>query len=243
MASEMLNTVFVDLNTTDLDLSVNVLGVPHKMKDVLFVVGGSSVYHYNMAIKLLPQIVQKQQTSDALFALIRYAAMATFEITFEDKANFTRDAANIYWTGRGDTLKEALDMVPRVFDENGRPDAERVLVVFASDDDDTLRDDLIKIDVNLKKNGVRVIPVVIGEPTDDSKLTEIHPKKKKPLSIKTGDDPKDGSDIISEIVFKGAYVISRVHFYFFILLLVVRSKAERLVAKDIRAGQCFCFQL
>ncbi len=193
-------------------LNVNVpftlLGALDKVKDVLFVVGGSSVYHYNTAIKLLPEIVQKQQTSDTLFALIRYASIASIEVPFQDKDNFTRDVANIYWTRRGDTLKEALDMVPRVFAEYGRPDAERVLVVFASNDDGTPRDDLIKVNMKLKKNGIRVIPVVIGEPTDDDILTEIHPKKKKPFSTKPGDDPKDSSDKISEVVFKGVYYVT-----------------------------------
>jgi hypothetical protein len=178
------------------------------------VVGGSSVYHYNTAIRLLPKIVEKQQTSDALFALIRYAATASIQVPFQDKDNFTRDAAKIYWTGKGDTLKEALDLVPRVFIEYGRPDAERVLVVFASDDDDTPRDDLIEVNKKLKKNGVRVIPVVIGESTDDGILTEIHPKKKKPLNVKSGDDPKDGSDKISEVVFKGVYVLMVVRAHF-----------------------------
>lgn len=200
-----------------------ILGVPDKAKDVLFVVGGSSVYHYNTAIQLLPKIVEKQQTSDTLFALIRYAAIATIQVPFQDKDNFTRDVANIYWTGRGDKLKEALDLVPRVFSEYGRPDAERVLVVFVSDNDDTPRNELIKVDMQLKKNGVRVIPVVIGEPADDDKLTEIHSKKKKPLSIKPGDDPKEGSDKISEVVFKGLYALLMVLTVFnlwFVLLVV-----------------------
>ena len=175
-------------------------------------VGGSSVYHYNAAIKLLPEIAQKQQTSNALFALIRYAAVASLEIPFQDKNNFTKNAAAVYWTGRGNTLKEGLDLVSRVFVEHGRPDAERVLVVFASEDDDTPRQELIEIDKKLKTNGIRVVPVTIGEPVDDdNKFKELHPKKKKPLNIKPGDDPKDGTDKISEVVFKGACILQ---FYF-----------------------------
>lgn len=179
------------------------LGDPEKVKDVLFVVGGSSVYHYNTAIKLLPQIAQKQQSSNTLFALIRYAALASLQVPFQDKNNFTREVANVYWTGKGDTLEEGLDLVPGVFDEYGRPDAERVVVVFVSDDDDTSRDTYIQVDLKMKKTGVRVIPVVIGEQAVDN-LTEIHPKKKKPLSTKLGDDQTDISDRISEVVFKGA---------------------------------------
>ena len=187
------------------------VGNPEKVKDVLFLVGGSSVYHYNTAIKLLPDIAQKQQSSDTMFALIRYAAIASLQVPFKNKTNFTREVADVYWTGKGNTLEEGLDMVPRVFAEYGRPNAERVLVVFVSDDNDTPRDKFIEFDLKMKKNGVRVIPVIIGEQTEENNLTEIHPKKKKPLSTKPGDDQKDISDKISEIVFKGAFFLFAVH--------------------------------
>ena len=197
------------------------LGNPEKVKDVLFLVGGSSVYHYNTAIKLLPDIAQKQQSSDTLFALIRYAAIASLQVPFKDKTNFTREVAEVYWTGKGDTLEEGFDMVPRVFAEYGRPNAERVLVVFVSDDNDTPRDKFIKFDLKMKKNGVRVIPVIIGEQTEDKNLTEIHPKKKKPFSTKPGDDQKDISDKISEIVFKGAFFFVCCSWSIVIILCVV----------------------
>lgn len=196
------------------------LGNPEKVKDVLFLVGGSSVYHYNTAIKLLPEIAEKQQSSNTLFALIRYAAIASLQVPFQDKTNFTREVANVYWTGQGDSLEEGLDIVPRVFTEYGRPDAERVLVVFVSDDDDTPRNVFIKVDIKMKKNGVRVIPVVIGEQTEDNNLTEIHPKKKKPLITKPGDDQKDITDKISEIVFKGARLFMSWSLIFLSLFMV-----------------------
>ena len=183
------------------------LGVDEKVKDVVFLVGGSSVYHYNTAMQLLPKIAQGQQTSDTLFALIRYARAASLEIPFQMKDNFTRNIADIYWTGKGDTLKDGLYLVSTVFVDYGRPHSERVLVVFVSDDDETPSSKLIKSNMNLTKNGIKVVPVVIGEPRKDNKLMEIHPKKKMPLAIKPGDDPKDGSDKISEIVFKGVYIL------------------------------------
>lgn len=184
------------------------------MKDVLFVVGGSSVYHYNTAMTLLPEIVQKQQTSSTLFSLIRYADMASLEIPFKDKRNFVKEVAQVYWTGKGDTLTEALDLAPGVFSQFGRPKAERVLVVFASNDESTPRNELVEIDMKLTKDGIRVIPVVVGEPTGDGRLTEIHPKKKMPISVKPGDDSKDSTDKISEVVFKGLYDAFSLYYVF-----------------------------
>ena len=179
------------------------LGVPEKVKDVVFLVGGTSPYHYNTAMRLLPEIAQQQQTSNTMFALIRYADTANLEVPFQNKDNFTSAITKVYWIGKGDTLKEGLELVPRVFNDYGRPDAQRVLVVFASAADDTTRDELLEVYKKLKKNGVKVVPVVIGESADGNNLAEIHPKKQRPLNVKPDDDPEESSNKISEDVFKG----------------------------------------
>ena len=168
-------------------------------------VGASSFGHFNTITRLIPLVVEKQQTTNTKFAVIQYGTKPDLEVPFEDKDNFTGSMTRLYWREKGEALKEGLELVPKTFTKHGRVKAQRILVVFASGDDRTSRPDLLEEDENLKSAGIKVIPVIIGKPNDEHKLVDIHPKKRKPHFVKLGKDPREGSDPISEETFNGNY--------------------------------------
>ena len=161
---------------------------------------------------LIPYVTRKQQISDTKFALIQYETAPRLVITFSDKDNFTDAMSGVYWRdvdgGSGelkdDTLKESLEVVATMFTKYGRANAQRILVVFASDDDSTSSEDLLEADEKLRGAGIKVIPVVITAPSDKDKFVEIHPKKKPPFVIERGRISPDNADPISDEIFKGS---------------------------------------
>ena len=99
----------------------------------------------------------------------------------------------------GKSLDKGIKTAGEEFEKNGRPKARKVMVVFIDGNDDSTEDQLRDVSEPLKKKGIKIIPVVLGENVDEEKIKPVLPNKKP----KKGKDPKKLGEEIAEEILKG----------------------------------------
>ena len=107
----------------------------------------------------------------------------------------------------GPDLKKALDESKRVFDNSGRPDARKVLVVIVDKRSTNSPDDIMSAAVPLDKNGVRVIPVLVGNDVYPTEMEKVTPDKLGIVKVNKDVEPEILGKVILDRVLRGKFMM------------------------------------
>ena len=174
-------------------------GRPRKLVDVVFVMGSrqpNAVDQFSLEQRIAMSMIDKPKTADTMYAVVQYGKTAVTRVHFKHSRTDedTKEAIkSLRWYQEGTGLDDGIKMAGEVHELEGRVNVRKIVVVFSSGPIEPSEKKLINVLEPLKRNGVKIIPVVVDD-TDDSKLEVI--TKKKPFR------PQE-IDRIEEETFKG----------------------------------------
>ena len=176
--------------------------------DVIFIMGSSGPNAGEMFSEqkvVVNDIIKDYEPKDVKYSLIQYETKGRKLAGFNDFKDFTKLKKFVdilTWKDHGVALDDALKKANDLFDEEGRPFSRRVLVVFTDgrvDDTPTELEEAVK---PLKEKNVKIIPVVLTEPTDETNIRVLLPKDKDPIK-KSPQEPENTDDKIKDEIHKG----------------------------------------
>ena len=89
-------------------------------------------------------------------------------------------------------LHRALDEAKKAFESTGaRPNAKKILVVMTDSDSSSREEDVLKAAESLDGDGIKVIPVAVGDEVDPEGLESITPMKGNIIEASTNENPKN----------------------------------------------------
>ncbi len=181
------------------------VGLPKKLLDVIFVMGSAepnSVETFAKEKIIVNDIIEKPKDAFVKYGVVQFVKDGSVKVPLGDykDENELKNHVNKLPLKEGKALDEGIKSAGEEFERNGRPKARRVMVVFIDGNDDSTEDTLKKVAEPLKKNNIKIIPVVLGENVDGANLKSLLPNKKKP---KKGKDPKKLGEEVAEEVLKG----------------------------------------
>lgn len=154
---------------------------------------------------IVNEIIKKYEPQDVKYSLIQYETEGRKLVgfnDFKDISKFKRFVEILTWKGDGVGLEDALKKANSLFDEEGRPFSRRILVVFTDGRVDSAPTELEEAVKPLKEKNVKIIPVVLKEPADETNIRVLLPKDKNPVR-KSSQKPEDTDDNIKEEIHKG----------------------------------------
>lgn len=181
-----------------------------KKFDVIFILGSSgpdAEKIFSEQKDIVNDIMKDYEPQDVKYSLIQYETegrkLAGFN-DFKDVSKFKKFVEILTWKDDGVGLDDALKKANALFDEEGRPSSRRVLVVFTNgrfDESPTKLEEAVK---PLKEKNIKIIPVVLKEPADETNIRILLPKDKDPVR-KSDQTPNDTDDKVREEIHKGLY--------------------------------------
>lgn len=159
---------------------------------------------------IVNDIMKDYESTDVKYSVIQYETegrkLAGFD-DFKDIPKFKKFIEILTWKDDGVGLDDALKKANTLFDEEGRPFSRRILVVFTNGRFDKSPNELEEAVKSLKEKNVKIIPVVLKEPTDETTIRILLPKDKDPVR-KSDQTPDETDDKVKEEIHKGSYYIS-----------------------------------
>ena len=152
------------------------------------------------------------------YGLIVFGTSAAIKVNFKD--NFTKD----------DDLRKFINSVPRsrgrpdfakalreaknLFDDSGRPEAKKVLILITDAKSSNSMEDIKTASVSLEASVIRVISIAVGDESDSEELEAITPLNKD-LLVSDEDElsPQLAKKIMNRLV-KGSLLIPTIKFFF-----------------------------
>ena len=128
--------------------------------------------------------VNSVDTANVRYALIEYAENATLQADFneyKEKYDFKEFVDSVKRIGEGVGLDKALQRSAAVFENSGRDNAKRVLVLFTNAQSKARAQDLQKYSRELQECGVKVVVVAIGTDVSEEELSNIHGDNQTPV--------------------------------------------------------------
>ena len=159
---------------------------------------------------IVKDIMKDYESKDVKYSLIQYETEGRKLVGFDDFKDipkFKKFIEILTWKDDGVGLDDALKKANSLFDEEGRPFSRRILVVFTNGRFDKLPTDLEEAVKPLKEKNVKIIPVVLKEPADETTVRILLPKDKDPVR-KSDQTPGDTDDKVKEEIHKGPYYVS-----------------------------------
>jgi hypothetical protein len=185
------------------------LGLPKKLVDVIFVMGSADPNGRDTLSKekiIVNDMIEKPKDAFVKYGVVEIDKTGSVKVPlgdYEDEKELKENVKKFPFKERK-SLDAGIKSAGKEFDNNGRPKARKIMVVFIDGNDDSTKDALKKVAEPLKKKKVKIIPVVLGENVDEERLKPLLAKKKKP---KKGKDPKKLADEVAEETFNG-----KIHF-------------------------------
>ena len=146
----------------------------------MFAVGSAGVEAemvFEKEKEMVYAFVNSVDTANVRYALIEYAENATLQADFneyKEKYDFKEFVDSVRRIGEGLGLDKALQRAAGVFENSGRVNAKRVLVVFTNAQSKARTQDLQKHSRELQESGVKVVVVAIGTDVSEEELSNIH---------------------------------------------------------------------
>lgn len=184
------------------------LGTKPNEIDVVFLLGASNPggkQHILNEQRLVEEIVQRNNTPASRFAIVLYEDTATVQQSLNEYANaktFIDILKSLNWKNEGANLNSGLAKVKMLFEKEGRPKARKTLVVFSDGQFATEIEGIKKLKKPLVDQGVKIIPVTVGDNVDEDKFNELS-SKNQTLRHDDSEDPKNTADKIQEELMKG----------------------------------------
>ena len=182
-----------------------------KKLDVIFVMGSSGpdaqeIFSEQKAV--VDDIIKDYEPHDVKYSIIQYETegrkLAGFN-DFKDMSKLKKFVQILRWKGDGVGLDDALKKANSLFEEEARPFSRRILVVFTNGRLDKAQTKLEEAVKPLKEKNVKIIPVVLKEPTD-ANIKILLPKEKEPVK-KSNKNPEDTDDRVKEEIHKGISIV------------------------------------
>ena len=147
--------------------------------DIIFAVGSAGAEAemvFEKEKEMVYAFVNSVDTANVRYALIEYAENATLQADFteyKEKYDFKEFVDSVRRIGEGLGLDKALQRAATVFENSGRENAKRVLVVFTNAQSKARTQDLQKHSRELQEVGVKVVVVAIGADVSEEELSNI----------------------------------------------------------------------
>lgn len=177
--------------------------------DVIFVIGSSgedAEEVFSEQKDIVNRVVEDYEPRDVKYSLIQYETegrkLAGFN-DFKDRSKFKRFVDILTWKGDGVGLSDALKKANSLFVKEARPLSRRVLIVFTDGRIDSTGNKLEEAVKPLKEKDVKIVPVVLKEPADETVINVLLPQNKDPVR-KIPETPEDVDDNIMEEIHKGS---------------------------------------
>lgn len=100
-------------------------------------------------------------------------------------------------------LKKLLDESKKVFENSDRPEARKILVVMVDKRSTNSPEDIKNAAVPLDKEGIRVVPVVVGPDADPDEMEKITPDKLGLVKVNKDVEPEALGKILLERILRG----------------------------------------
>lgn len=148
--------------------------------DIMFALGSAgqeAEMVFEKEKEMLYAFVNSVDTANVRYALIEYAENATLQADFnehKEKYDFKEFVDSVKRIGEGLGMDKALQRAAAVFENSGRVNAKRVLIVFTNAQSKARTQDLQKYSRELQEAGVKVVVVAIGTDISEDELNNIH---------------------------------------------------------------------
>ena len=168
--------------------------------DIIFAFGADGpIAIFNTERKLAKAIIDSQLGKDVRYSLIKYGNTAKIDLPFRDVSSTTTLKQYIdimSWDSPGLAVDDVITKAVENFEQNGRPKAQRVLVLFVSGRA-TLDE---RQSTNLKKSladaGVNTVVIAL-DIKDEEKIKRIIPGEKPIITV---DPNKDTEDTVPDVI-------------------------------------------
>jgi hypothetical protein len=169
--------------------------------------GSSSGENFEKQKRTVEAAIQQDTNSDVIYGVIQYGKTAEIQKSLQERMNkegFEAFLPSLSWNEVGEALQDGLQQANVTFTEYGRPDARRILLVFV---DKPWNDSVAvnEIGKKLRENGVKIVPVAVGNRSDDEELTEL--AGRKTLKVDEDNEPEKTGKKVSEEVTKGRVIV------------------------------------
>ena len=187
----------------------DILGLPKKLVDVIFVMGSSdpkAKENFDKEKDIVNKMIDKPKNALPKYGVIHFGDTGTVKVPlgdYEDEDEL-KDRVKKLPLKQGKSLDEGIKSAGEEFEKNGRPKARQVMVVFIDGNDDSTKDKFKKVAKPLKKKNVKIVPVLLEDLVDEEKIKPLLGKKKKPVK---GKDPSKLVDDISEETLNGKFLL------------------------------------
>lgn len=181
------------------------------MIDVVFVIGSNgnkAKEIFNKEKTIIEEMLDSGTTADTKYSIIQYGDKEVIKGGFSDLStpkDLKRLLDQLKWEGQGTRVDNSLALASELFTSGSRLGARKVLMVFAGELVQPFTSDLNDMVTRLAKNGVRIIPVILGDPADPSTFVAFVPNVKDPVTGSVQQDPKEIADEIGKATFTGNF--------------------------------------
>lgn len=147
--------------------------------------------------QIVINLIKTPKDASAKYGIVQFGEEAETNVPLgskDDEENLREYVKILPWKEEGKSLEKGIKRAAMEFENNGRPGARKVLIIFVDGNDENDKEDISEAAKPLKNKNVQIIPVVMGD-VDEDKVKELIPKNKKP---KRGKDPKELTELIVE---------------------------------------------
>ena len=188
------------------------LGKEPNAIDVVFLLGASNPdgkQHLSNAKQLVEEIVQRNNTPVSRFAIVQYENTANVRSSLNEYTNiqtFIDSLNSLSWRGDTSDLQSGLEKVRKLFENEGRPEARKILVIFSDGKIPISVENIETSKKPLEEKRVKIISVTVGDNVDEDKLNALA-SKNETIQHKDENERDDTADKIQQEILKGALLI------------------------------------
>ena len=181
--------------------------------DLAFVISATSPsasVNFAKIKEVVQEVIGLYGVQRVYYSVILFGRDPTIRIKFNQQ--FTEDALKntIGLLPRpigGASLHDALEKAKEVFDEGGRPDSKKVVVLVMDQKSESNLNDVKKAAEKLEEDGIKVIPVAFGNLADPDETTATTTNKENVVKANETSDPKEVAKEVSNKVAEGKHRI------------------------------------
>lgn len=170
--------------------------------------------NFEKAKEVIKAIIDAYSMNKLRYGVIVFGSSASIKVSFGDDFPSDEGLKTVidFLSGSKETpdLDDALKKGKELFDEaQERPNARKVLVIIIDKKSTSKLDDLKASAKLLQNDGIKVVPVAIGDEVDRVEVVETTPDKTNVVNVTTDVDVMELKEKIMAKVLKGKY---REHF-------------------------------
>ena len=167
---------------------------------------------FQVIIDSLKKIVMKFNPEKVRYSVITFGDEATPEVSFtedpQDLKKLVKALDKLPQSSGDPDFKKLLDEAKKVFDDDsGRAKSNRVLVVITDSKSPATLSEINDAVKPLKKDGITVVAVRIGEEADSRQLEKMTGDKTNVLNLTKGRDPEEIGNEVMKAVKEGWFCV------------------------------------